>query len=83
MSREHTPLPQTHNHKIAPKWLSSLTVDKVISPVAYHVDLPLRYRWLHPVFHASKLKHHIGPVPDTKPPVVTNNKDIGSEYEVE
>ena len=58
-------------------------INKVISPVAYHVYLPLRYRWLHPVFHASYLKPHIDLVPDSKPPVILGDDDIESEYEVE
>ena len=47
------------------------------------MDLPLRYRWLHPVFHASQLKPHIGLVCDTEPPVVLSDDDVESEYEVE
>ena len=58
-------------------------INKIISPVAFHMDLPLSYRWLHPVFHASQLKPHIGQVPDTEYPVVLGDDDIESQYEVD
>ena len=41
------------------------------------------YRKLYPAFYASQLKPHIGPVPDTEPPVVLNDDDDEGEYEVE
>ena len=34
------------------------------------------------MFHASQLKPHIGPVPNTEPPVVLSENDVESEYEV-
>ena len=83
VSSEHMPLPQGYTYKLAPKQLGSDMIDKGISSVAYWVDLPLKYRWLHPVFHASYLKPYIGPAFDTELPVVLGDEDVESEYKVE
>ena len=51
--------------------------------MAYYMELPLRHRWLHPVFHDSQMKPNIGPVLDTEPAVVLGDNDVESEYEDE
>ena len=58
-------------------------INKVLSPMAYHVDLPPRYRWLHPVFHTLQMKPHIGPIPGAELPVVLSYNDVESEYKAE
>ena len=58
-------------------------INIVISPMASCMDLSPRYRWLHLVFHASWLKPHIKPAPNTEPSVVLGDDDVESEYEVE
>ena len=83
MSSEHMHLPQVYTCKLVPKWLGSFVINKVISPVAFCMDLALKYGWLHPVFHASWLKPHIFAVHDTEPPVILNDKDFECNYEVE
>ena len=82
MSSEHMPLLQGYTGKFAPKWLGPFVIDEVVSPVAYHVDLPPSYRLLHLVYHVSQLRPHIGPVPDIELPVVLSDNDVESEYEV-
>ena len=51
--------------------------------MVYCIDLPLRYKWLHPVFHASKLKAHVGMVPNVKPLVILGDNDAKSDYKAE
>ena len=58
-------------------------IDKVIYSVAYNIDVPLKYKWLHLVFHASKLKPHIGAVRDTKALVVLCDTDLESKCKAE
>ena len=55
----------------------------MISPVAYQVDLPAEYGHVHPVFHASCLRPHVGPAPTRPPPVFPFLDALDPEYEVE
>ena len=55
----------------------------MISPVAYQVDLPAEYGRVHPVFHASCLRPHVGPAPTRPPPVFPLADASDPEYEVE
>ena len=76
-------LPQGYTHKFAPKWLGIFMINKFISPMAYHLELAVNYRWLHLVLHIFQLKPHIGLVLYTKPLGVLSDKDVESKYEVE
>ena len=76
------PLPQGQSHKLAPKWLSPFMIDQVISPVAYCVDLPPKYIWLHLIFHTLYLKPYVGMVPNVEPPVITGDNDAKSEEDI-
>ena len=51
--------------------------------VVCYVELPPKYRWVHPVFHTLQLKPHIGPVLHTKPPVVLGDNDVESDCEID
>ena len=53
ISSEHIALPKGYSRKLAPKWLGPFRVERVISPVAFRIELPIRYWKIHPVFHAS------------------------------
>jgi len=44
--------------KLAPQRYRPFTITKVISPVAYHLELPIQWN-IHPVFHASLLTPYI------------------------
>ena len=55
----------------------------MISPVAYHLQLPEALGRLHDVFHASLLKPHHGPVPPRADPIVVDTSAAEPEYEVE
>ena len=44
--------------KLAPWRYGPFTIDKVISPVAYHLELPAQWN-IHPVFHASLLTPYV------------------------
>ena len=70
--------------KIRRRWIGPFKVLKVISPVAYKLDLPPTWR-IHPVFHVSNLKryHRSTEFERTEkppPPVMVEGEE---EYEVE
>ena len=46
---EHLPV------KLRRQWIGPFSIAKVISPVAYRLDLPPTWR-IHPIFHVSNLK---------------------------
>ena len=70
--------------KLRRRWIGPYTISRVISPVAYRLDLPPTWR-IHPVFHVSALKaFHRSPEFDRQetppPPVMVDGEE---EYEVE
>src|SRR6266850_2434325 len=70
--------------KLAPRHYGPFTIDKVISLVAYHLELPAQWN-IHPVFHASLLTPYIemdshGPNFSRPPPDLIKGEN---EYEVE
>ena len=44
--------------KIKARWVGPFCIQKIVSPIAFGLDLPLGW-WIHPVFHTSKLKRYI------------------------
>src|SRR6266850_4000002 len=70
--------------KLAPRHYGPFTIDKVISLVAYHLELPAQWN-IHPVFHASLLTPYIetdshSPNFSRPPPDLIKGEN---EYEVE
>ena len=55
LSTRHISVNQHLPSKIRRHWIGPYQVAKVISPVAYGLDLPLAWK-IHPVFHVSNLK---------------------------
>ena len=44
--------------KIKPRWVGPFRIQKIVSPIAFGLDLSLGWR-IHLVFHISKLKRYI------------------------
>ena len=44
--------------KIKAQWVGLFCIQKIVSPVAFGLDLPPGWR-IHPIFHTSKLKRYI------------------------
>jgi hypothetical protein len=70
--------------KLAPRWHGPFTVAQVMSPVSYHLALPLQWK-IHPVFHTDLLSpYHETEVHGVNyqrpPPELIDNEE---EYEVE
>ena len=70
--------------KIKARWVGPFCIQKIVSPVAFGLDLPPGW-WIHPVFHTSKLKRYIRSEEflrevEPPPPVLVGDT---LEYEVE
>ena len=44
--------------KLCRRWVEPFTVNRVVSPVAYRLDLPQGWK-VHPAFHVSHLKRYL------------------------
>ena len=44
--------------KLCHRWVGPFAVQKVVSPVAYRLDLPQGWK-IHPTFHVSNLKRYL------------------------
>ena len=55
LSTRHISANQQLPSKLRRRWIGRYRVAKVISPVAYGLDLPPAWR-IHPIFHVSNLK---------------------------
>jgi hypothetical protein len=70
--------------KLRRRWVGPMRVAKVISPVAYQLDLPPLWK-VHPVFHISTLKRYHRSIEFSRqvkppPPILVEGEE---EYEVE
>lgn len=83
VSTEHLPLARQLSRKLAPRWVGPFPISAVISRVAFRVDLPVEYGRVHPVFHVSYLRPHVGPVPPQPPAPLPLDDAAAGEYEVE
>ena len=54
---------------------------KLINPVAVELTLTPKFR-IHPVFHVSQLKPHLGPMVE-RPAAVMDGPNLEAEFEVE
>ena len=70
--------------KVRHRWVGLFSVAKVISSVAYELDLPSGWK-IHPVFHVSNLRRYVrserfARVEKPPPPILVDGEE---EYEVE
>ncbi|KAF7647278.1 hypothetical protein LDENG_00174850, partial [Lucifuga dentata] len=76
------------SRKLAPHFVGTFPVSKVINPVAIRLRLPHALRLVHPTFHVSKLKPKLKPVsssrlfPPGKPPPPPRLIDGSDAYTV-
>ncbi len=78
LSSRHLPLESTR--KLQPRWLGPFKVLKAVGPVAYRLELPPRWKGVHPTFHVGLLRRWVGRLPELPPPVLIDGFD---EFEVE
>ncbi len=80
LNLQHLDLPGCPSRKLSPRFSHPLRICKVISPVAYQLELPATWK-IHPVFHVSHLRPYRpdnlvpGRVSVPPPPVVTDGQD--------
>ena len=92
LSTEHLSLKdKDRTKKLLSKFIGPFTVKRIVSPVAYELDLPPSMK-IHPVFHVSKLKplkESVTSYPDrdlgiaSRPPPELINDDGEEEWAVE
>ena len=59
LSTKHLRIFATHSPmKLKERWVGPFRISKVISPIAYQLELSLRWQ-IHPTFHANHLKAYI------------------------
>ena len=83
VSIDHFPLARSLTRKLAPRWVGPFSISAVVSPVAFRVALPAEYGRVHPVFHVSYLRPHLGPAPPSPPAPLPLDDVAAGEYEVE
>lgn len=75
--RQHSVAHREHQ-KFAAKYYGPYEIIKKVGQVAYTLKLPATAR-IHPTFHVSMLKQHVGPVPsmpdNIEPPVWTDETE--------
>jgi hypothetical protein len=78
LSTTNLPVPANRSRKFQPRWIGPFKVLRVISPVAYELDLPRSMR-IHRVFHVSLLKKEqrdiLQPRPATPEPVIVDGEE--------
>ena len=96
LSTQHLALKdKDRTKKLLPRFIGPFSVKRIISPVAYELELPSTMR-IHPVFHVSKLKllkprdltsfpasAADDPNPVSRPPPELINEDGEEEWEVD
>lgn len=70
------------NRKLAPRWVGPYKIVQKISQVAFRIALPPDFCQVHPVFHISQLKLHVGADPVRRTPITVADS-TKPEYEVE
>ena len=89
LSTKDTPIEKGLAYKLKPRYVGSLEVLKVVSPVAYRITLPENWR-IHNVFHVSRLrpwheatKVRTEPAELPPPPPPVHDDKLGDFYAVE
>ena len=55
----------------------------ILSHIVYHINLLEEYSHIQPIFYASYLCPHVGPLPTCTPPPLPLNDDDAGEFELE
>lgn len=83
LSTKNIKLKHPGSNKLLPKWIGPFNVVKVVSPVAYKLELPDTMEKVHPVFHSSLLKPYVRGGAYQPPPPPELMEDGALEFEVE
>ena len=72
-------LPLEGTRKLALRWMGPFKVLQKIGPVAYRLELPVRWSTVHPTFHVSLLRPWRGRMPEKPPPILVDGCE---EFEI-
>lgn len=83
LSTKNIKLKHPGSRKLLPRWIGPFKVIKVVSSVAYKLELPDTMASVHPVFHSSVLRPYVRSGAYQPPPPPELMEDGGLEFEAE